>query len=452
LALEPAEDKELDQQEPVDEPDDSPLQKSASKKWSGVKTTLYRDPNTLQQYPIPVNLSPNPTVDRIIRYVDHTGFVGILNIGMSGTGKSTLARMLVHKLHQKKNFVVHWYWRDDIQKMGTEIQNLEKGLNHIMIFDDASFSLDKLKKEQLNEIAQRLTFVRHDVKGSVIVMFNVHYSKGISRFFRNVPFVFLTSVTMSEVQSFQDVYPHARWKLRDFAWHYQNMMFNDQWTFEVDKWNNKSYTYRTDHPFRLALALEGNHVHFTVYLQESCASCNPEYNTKKLLNSQDLVDSIVSKYGKDRARAMIRLYSFARHGMKVIDTKRLSIWHTIAEYDKSNNINWKNVNNILDDQLTKKRRRTYVKAGKVQQDVKDLEDKSADATDADNKLTTEQRELKEEITTAFDEIQTADERIQEKTKTDDSEMGYDPETQDPKDMPYGFENVDKSLDNPTDTY
>lgn len=445
MALEEAKEDQLDQQ---DEPSDSPLVAGKDTKWAGVKTTLYRDPNTLQQYPIPVNLSPNPTVDRIIRYVEHTGFAGILTIGMSGTGKSTFSRMLVHKLHQRKNFVVHWYWRDDIQKMGTEIQNLEKGLNHIMVFDDASFSLDKLKKDQLTEIAQRLTFVRHDVKGSVIVMFNVHYSKGISRFFRNVPFVFLTSVSMSEVQSFQDVYPHARWKLRDFAWHYQNMMFNNQWTFEVDKWNNKSYTYRTDHPFRLALALEGNHVHFSVYLKDSCASCDPEFATKKVLNSQDLVDSIVSKYGKDRARAMIRLYSFARHGMKVIDTKRLSIWHTIAEYDKSNNINWKNVNNILDDQLTKKRRRTYIKKGKIQQDVKPLLEKSRDTTEDDQSLTQEQRELKEEVTKAFDEIHNTDD------KTNDG-MGFDPETENPIDMPYGYvdkDNVDKALDHPTNEY
>ncbi len=412
--------------------------------YEGVKTTLFTDPSTLQKYPIPVNMSPNPTVRRILTYLDRTGFLGILNIGMSGTGKSTWSRMLVHLLHQNRNFVIHWYSRDDIAKMDREIKSLEKGLNHIMIFDDASFALEKLKKEDVNRIAQQLTYVRHDVKGQVIVIMNIHYSKAISRFFRNVPFVFLTSITMEEVHTFQDVWPHGRYKFRDFAWYYQQMMFNNEWIFEVDRWTGKKIKYDTDKPFRLGLAMEGNGLHFFVYLKSSCHICDPDFNAKRIMNSQELVDHFVDAYGKDRARAMIRLYSFARHGMKVIDSKRLAIWHTLAEFDRSNSINWKNVNKILDKNLTRKRSRTYIKKKEYKDKVEHAEEVISDEPDP-----TTLEEFSREVEEAFEQIDTDKKEIKkDKVQIADDGFNYnDPE--DPIDMPYGFENVDPSLDNPT---
>jgi hypothetical protein len=60
---------------------------------------------------------------------------------------------------------------------------------------------------------------------------------------------------------------------------------------------------------------------------------------------------------------MLRLYSFTQKNIKAIDSKRLAIWHTIAEWDKNNNIDWKKVNTELDRDMKKKRSRTYVKAG-----------------------------------------------------------------------------------------
>lgn len=340
--------------------------------WGGIKTTLFTDPNTSQKWPIPVSVSPTPTVGRILRYIDRTGFMGILNIGMSGTGKSTWSRMLVHMLHQQRHFIVHWYSRDDIQHLDQAIKSLEKGLNHIMVFDDASFSLDKLKKEDVMDIAQKLTYIRHEVKGQVIIMMNIHYSKAIQRFFRNVPFVFLTSITMEEVNTFMDTWPHGKWKFRDFAYYFHSMMMNGSWEFEVDKWAGKHVSYATDKPFRLGVAMEGNHIHFFFYLKTSCSLCDPSANSKRQIDSDQFVDHFVSSYGKDRARAMLRWYAFTRHGKKVIDSKRLAIWHTIAEYDKNNRIDWDVVNNVLDNTTTRKRRRTYLKKGQLDQDMKEL--------------------------------------------------------------------------------
>ena len=342
--------------------------------FGGIKQTLYTDPLTHEKYAIPVNMSPNPTVDRILTYLNRTGFCGCLFIGMSGTGKSTMAKMFLHKIHEKKpQIIIHHYERDEIQEMSKHIDGLQQGLDHALMYDDASFSLEKLKKEEVNAIAQNLTYIRHKTKGKVLVFLVIHYSKAISKFFRNVPFAFLTSISMEEVHSFQDVWPHGRYKFRDYSWYVQQMMFNSYWKFEVDRYEQKFIRYDTDRPFRLSLALEGNMIHYLVYHKHSCTVCDPDSATKKIVNSQQLIDHYVNGYGQDRARAMLRLYSFAKHGLKVIDSNRLSIWKSISEYDKDNNINWQNVNELLDKQTTRKRSRTYIKKDKHKSNMQKLD-------------------------------------------------------------------------------
>ena len=341
--------------------------------FGGIKQTLYTVEQPYGKWPIPVNMSPNPTVDRMLTYLDRTGFCGCLFIGMSGTGKTTMAKMFLHKIHEKKpQMVIHHYSRDDIQQMSKHIENLQQGLDHCLFYDDASFSLEKLRKDEINAIAQNLTYIRHQTKGKVLVFLIIHYSKAISRFFRNVPFAFLTSISQEEVLSFQDVWPHGRYKFRDYAWYVQQMMFYSYWKFEVDRYEQKYIRYDTDRPFRLSLALEGNSIHYLVYHKLACSICDPDNKSKNIVNSQQLVDHYVNGYGVDRARGMLRLYSFAKHGLKVIDSNRLAIWQSLSEYDKNNHIDWNHVNELLDEQTTKKRRRSYIKKSQTQQEKLEL--------------------------------------------------------------------------------
>lgn len=398
-----------------------------TKKFTGIKTTMFTDPNTLEKFPIPVSMSPMPTVDRIMTYVDRTGFCGILCIGMSGTGKSTLSKYLVHQIHKKKNFVVHWYERDDIQNMDKQIAGLQRGVPAILVYDDASFSLDQLKKEKINKIAQHLTYVRHDVRAPVIVIMNIHYSKAISRFFRNVPFAFLTSITQEEAHTFQDVWPHGRWKFKDFAWYYQQMMFNNQWTFEIDRWNKRTYTYKTDQPFRLGLALEGNMIHFFVYLKDGCTLCDKDYAIKKVANSKDLVDHYIKGYGVARARSILKMYAFARHGLKVIDKNRYAIWRSISDFDTNNRINWNNVIVEL-DKTVKKRKRSYIKKVDEEIDRELLKEVQVSADQQD-------LELKQELDNQLEDL--ANKQHLTNPNAEQLDMGYDPETQPATDMPYG---------------
>lgn len=452
MALEQAERPEAQQEwqeiSPIVSPADVEAVQRASD-YLGVKTTLFRDPKTSLRYVIPTALSPNPTIDRILNYSQRTNYVGIINIGMSGTGKSTWTTWLIHQLHKRKQFHIHWRYRDDIKNLDKDIDTLERGMNHIVIYDDASFVLDEMKKEEVTHIAKRLTYIRHDVGGTVIVIMNIHYGSAIKKFFRNVPFKFLTSITMDEVFSLQDVYKYGKYKFLAFAKYFQQMMFTGRWVFEIDKWNKKLLPYKTDEPFRLGLALEGNYVHFFMYLQDSCAVCDPKFDKKKALDLAQVYEILKGKYGEERARAELKRYAFMQHGIKCLNTVQLAIHRQLAQLDRANHMDWEKGIKEIESAQTRKRKRVYHKKGEIENVVKEIEA----AAKIDPELgkvvlpqTSEVIEMSDEIEAdikqGIDEQKTVEAFRESKenpeTKTEKPTNTYDDINEDPNSMPYGF--------------
>jgi|APSaa5957512535_1039671.scaffolds.fasta_scaffold08869_5 hypothetical protein len=377
--------------------------------YHGIKTTLFRQPDTGEKFKIPAVFSPNPLAENILSYLSNTGFVHILSIGQSGSGKTTWTKYLIHRLHELKNFQVHWYVRDEIQQLDKIIANLQKGISHIIVLDDASFTLEELPKDKVNEIAKKLTYIRHEVKSDVVVIMNIHYSKAIKKFFRSVPFTYLTSINMEEVNTFQDVFGgYSRYKLRDFSRYYQQMMLKGKWTIDLDKWNNKVQTYFTNKPFRIALANELNYLHFFYYSKNSCDICDPDYQTKRVVNTAELVNTMVGKYGKDRTRSMLFMYAFAKHGIKTMDSKRQSIWNTVADLDRNNPIDWNDVSSYLKKNMSKKRPRSYIKKSEYDKDYKDIKT-SGTRKQTDEEIAVEsaiESDFSKELKQNFDEMET----------------------------------------------
>src|SRR3990172_5941690 len=344
--------------------------------YTGVKLTTLRVPLTGQEVKILGKHSPNLIVGSILQILSKTGYVAILNIGQSGTGKTTWTRWLVHHLHQKKNFAIHEYNREEIADMYNILGSLKTGINHILVFEDASFYLNRLKSDELDQLESKLTHIRHDIKGEVICIFNNHYTKAIKKFFRNVPFYFLTSLSMDEFENFKDMWRHAKWKLKDFVYYWRQMTFTDGWDMVVDQWENIRLHFETDKPLRLGLANENGFVHLFVYYQDYCNICDPDSDTKRVLNARQFIENLFKSYTKEKGRAMLKQYLFTRKGMKVFDSKRQSIWNAIAEVDRHNKLDWKEVNDILDSTYRKKTKRTYIKKEILDANIKQIEDDS----------------------------------------------------------------------------
>lgn len=341
--------------------------------------------------------TPNTIVENILQILNKTGYVAMLNIGQSGSGKTTWMNWLIHQLHQKRNFTIHKYNRGEIADMYNILDSLQVGVNHILCFEDASFYLNSLKPEDLDKIESKLTHVRHDIQGEVIAIFNIHYSKAIKKFFRNVPFYFLTSLSMDEFENFKDMWRHAKWKLKDFVYYWRQMMFTDGWDMVVDQWENIRLHFETDKPLRLGLANENGFVHLFVYYQDYCNICDPDSDTKRVLNARQFIDNLFKSYTKEKGRAMLKQYLFTRKGMKVFDSRRQSIWNAIAEVDRHNKLDWKEVNDILDSTFKKKTKRTYIKKEILDANIKQIEEDSMIKEELKEELKDEQKEFETDV-------------------------------------------------------
>lgn len=337
-------------------------EKKQAKEPHGIPTTIFTHNGV--KYPILSSHSPFPIVKRILTHNSVTGYTGIINAGQSGTGKTTWTKWLVHNLHkQMPSVVVDWFDQYEIQNIDDVINGLTKGVPHIIVFDDASFAMDDLPKKEINKLAQVLTRIRHVVKANVISIINIHYSKAIGKYWRNIPFYFLTSISNEELGSYEDVFGSgAKWKLRDFSYMFHDMMLDGGWRIQIDAWKDEYYRYKTNKPFRIGLASELNRLHFFTYVKDSCAMCDKEFDTKRVLSARDLVEQLVSAYNKPQLRSTLRYYLLTRKGISsAVDRRVRSLWNTISDLDRKNDIDWNEVNAVLGETLVNKKRRIYTK-------------------------------------------------------------------------------------------
>ncbi len=338
------------------------IEKEKKKKPHSIPTTVFTFEGT--KYPILSTHSPFPIVKRILVHNSVAGYTGIINAGQSGTGKTTWTKWLVHQLHQQMpSVVVDWFDQYDINSIDHIIESLTVGVPHIIVFDDASFAMDDLPRKEVNKLAQVLTRIRHVVKANVISIINIHYSKAIAKYWRNIPFYFLTSISNEELGSYEDVFGSgSKWKLRDFSYLFHDMMLDAGWRIEIDAWTGDSYKYQTNRPFRIGLASELNRLHFFVYVKESCKFCDKEYDTKRVLSARDLVEQLIQAYNKPQVRSTLRYYLLTRKGITTsIDRRVRSLWNNISDLDRKNDIDFNEVAEILNETLVNKRKRFYTK-------------------------------------------------------------------------------------------
>jgi hypothetical protein len=284
---------------------------------------------------------------------------------------------------------------------------------------------------------------------------NIHYGPAVKKFFRNVPFKFMTSITMDEVFSLQDVYKYGKYKFLNFAKYFQQMMFTDKWVFEIDKWNKKLLPYKTDEPFRLGLALEGNYVHFFMYLQDSCAVCDPKFDKKKAVDLMQIFEIYSQKYGVERARAEIQRYAYHQHGIKCIDNAKLAIQRGLAQLDHANHIDWKKGIDQINSTTKKKRARQYHKKGDIESTVKAVEEASKEKAELgqDNPGTNPaeaaqemSKELEQDLEQGQKEIETEQAKFARETKDEYHDL------QDQNSMPVGFKGSEDSMDGNFEQY
>ena len=270
------------------------------------KTAYFTDTNhdPPKKLPIPLRWSPYLVYKRILDHNHYGNYTGVTMIGMSGSGKTTLTRAFTHYLHRQAEkggieYRVKWFDGHDMLNMDKHIKELEVGTPHLMIFDDASYTMEEATKGEKAVLANALTTIRHQVKAPVITWMNIHYSKATLKFFRNQHFTFLTSVSVEELGNLQDLFKQKMHVITNYARQYNRMMLKGYFLCPISSFNGRTLMYKTNEPFRLGLVAEITDLHYFVYAKEECTTCAPEAKTKKLkAHTREEVAGWLLNYGQ----------------------------------------------------------------------------------------------------------------------------------------------------------
>lgn len=335
---------------------------------SQVLTTTYRHNGI--DYPIKQSHSLRGVVRRLISHNKFNQYTGVIEIGKSGSGKTTLTDTLIHFIHEEgETYVVKKFSQKDLADVDKIINSLVKGVKYIIIFDDASYSLEDLPKSEIAKLAANLTYIRHTVKNRVITIMNIHYSKAAPKFFRDVDFTFCTSMTVQEIGNYYDLfgYQHKR-LINKFAMLYSNQLFNGFFDVPISTFEGKFYRYITHKPFRVVMVAEITRLHLTLVAKEECVFCKPQLAEKKL-NAKTFVKQSLQSYPNTFETAM-RYWALTNRGVDSLAITAKKSWNHINRTAHEYNLDWLQVINELNEQTAHKYKRG--KQAHITKDDKDV--------------------------------------------------------------------------------
>ena len=341
-----------------------------------------------KKIPIPSRWHPTSVIKRIIAHNKLGQYTGIVMIGQSGSGKTTLTRKLIHEIicKQGESYIVKWYNGHEMLKMDEHIKNLQVGTPHIMIFDDASYTLEDAKKADVAKLANALTTNRHTLKSRVIIVMNIHYSKATLKFFRNQHFTFLTSVSVEEMGNYTDLFKDKMHVIRAFGRQYNRMMLKGYFEAQVSSFEKRRITYTTNKPFRCALVAEIADLHFMLYNKDECPKCDPE-NMNRSINmiarQPNTIATIMEKmkdmYSTDSAGSKLplsfattlRFFSKIAQSTDALTHTERQMWNHLTNIAKQGFTDWQGLN----DEVNKGRKKKLGKGKqiKVKSDASVLE-------------------------------------------------------------------------------
>ena len=309
------------------------------------------------RYPVISTETVSYIARHLLNHNHSNGYSLATIIGHSGTGKTTLCTTLLHRVHSIAEklgitYAIHWYRQQAIGKVDEIIDSLTKGVNTIIVLDDASWGTRDLTEAEAQNLLARLTYVRHDLKANVIVLIMIHYSKALGPFLRDGELTLITSISHEEKQNYLKVFGFEnKGIINKFFRKYGSMMSEGYWYSELDEANRLCYYAKS--PFKLALVSDFNQLHFTLYPAESCAYCEPNFKElladkyKESLDERELFLDLNTKYGPTFLRQCLRYLFFFKAGSDALEPKVRAIMKRLADYYEKHPSDWQNTANEL---------------------------------------------------------------------------------------------------------
>jgi len=306
-------------------------------------TTTYLGVPILQDHSIRV------LARKILTYNQFKQFTSVSSVGKSGAGKTTFSTNLVHELHELAEkefniiFSITWVGKDELIHFD-EWLKAQTRTNHIFVFEDISYALDRARKDQKLKIKNAFTEIRHilgDVR--IICIFHYHYSRGFDKMMRDSYYTIYTSLSKEEKGNLVHIHGGDRQNvamLNKFMWRLKGQDELGFFTVPLDEHDDKrKYVYWTQKPFQIALTDQHGEFHFTLYaspkhhVQVSCKLCTP-FKQGKSLGARSILQIMSEKYGESNAKRIMRYYLFMRGGKNCIPMKDKRCWYFLEDIFK----------------------------------------------------------------------------------------------------------------------
>lgn len=326
--------------------------------FDGSKVTTFKWED--KRYAVPQRWYWGNVVKRMLNHNKAHGFTGCVLIGMSGSGKTTLTNTILHKIHEYgENYVFKWFNGHQLTELDKHIGKLQVGVPHVMIFDDASYTMEDATKSQMASLANALTTIRHHVKSKVIIIFNIHYSRATKKFFRNQHFTFLTSVTTEELGNLKDLFQDKMPVVRQFGKKYRQMALNGSFYVPLDYYTGKSAKYLINEPFRIGLVSEITDLHFFLYPRQSCELCRPGAPPKLEVKTVKQVKKMLKEYKNQSALMTTLAFWCKTHNIGPVDpleNAHKAYWNFFEKVSKDVKAPWQQILNELRDESPRRTR------------------------------------------------------------------------------------------------
>lgn len=288
--------------------------------------------------------SVRAAVKEVINHVKETGLVSIGILGKPGSGKTTLAKTLGHLIHEMADepYAVKIFDKEGLLHLRDTITNLEP-MNHVLILDDLSFIQANASKQQIDQIKQTATEIRHLPGGKdvrIVLILNWHYSKALDKYMRGTEFLFVTNVSSSENENLQQIFgkEYTR-RINDFQKMCSQAIVRKIFRFKLGK---KGYfTYDFKKPFIPTLFYNSINLRYVVsptreWIDPICSVCanNSKDSINATIDLNKFADDLTYKFGVSIARQAVRLKCF-QAGVNVYPKRVRQCMDLIDHYFKT---------------------------------------------------------------------------------------------------------------------
>ena len=316
----------------------NPVKETSSKKSEKPTITEWKGQKMIRQH------SVRSCVREVLNHVQETGLVSIGILGKPGSGKTCLAKLLGHLIHEMADepYAVKIFDKDGLLNLKETITSLEP-MNHILIMDDLSFLQASASKQQLDEIKQTATTIRHLEGGQdvrIILILNWHYSKALDKYMRGTEFLFVTNVSSSENENLQQIFGKKYVdKIYDFQKMCSQAIVKKKFTFKLGNKGYFSYTFKK--PFIPVLFFNSSTLRYVVtplreFVDPVCSVCenSSRSSVKSDIDLDKFAEDLDYKFGKSISRQAVRIKCF-QNGVNVYPKSVKQCMQYIENYLKT---------------------------------------------------------------------------------------------------------------------